>query len=76
MQAIPVNSGVPTRCNVSEQFAAAIANWGGQTPQRNLPSNHFRFFLGHACFGFLVKKIFLAIKNKIHFFLVDFESGF
>jgi hypothetical protein len=40
------------------------------------PSNYFRVFLGHARFGFLVKKIFSAIKNKIHFFLVDFETGF
>jgi hypothetical protein len=34
-------------------------------------------FLGHARFSFLVKKkFFAAMKNKIHFFLVDFESDF
>jgi len=34
-------------------------------------------FLGHARFGFLVKKkFFAAMKNKIHFFLVDFGSDF
>jgi len=34
-------------------------------------------FLRHAAFDFLVKKkFFVAMKNKIHFFLVDFESDF
>jgi hypothetical protein len=37
MQAIPVNSGVPTRCNDSEQFAAAITDQSGKASQRNLP---------------------------------------
>jgi hypothetical protein len=41
MQAIPVNSGVPKGCNDSEQFAAAITNWGGQTSRRNLPEQPF-----------------------------------
>jgi hypothetical protein len=77
MQAIPVNSGVPQRmqrCPSSSprQLLIGAAKRRGEI----CPSNYFRVFLGHARFGFLVKKIFLAIKNKIHFFLVDFETGF
>jgi hypothetical protein len=40
------------------------------------PGNYFWVFLGHARFGFLVKKFFSATKNKFHFFLVDFKTGF
>jgi hypothetical protein len=40
----------------------------------------FLFSLAHARFFFLVKKIFgrdeNKISNKVHFFLVDFESDF
>jgi len=32
----------------------------------------FGFPSGHARFVFLVKKFFSQMKNKIHFFLVDF----
>jgi len=38
--------------------------------------NLFLFFLGHARFLFESRKFFLQPKNKIHFFLVDFETGF
>jgi hypothetical protein len=41
-----------------------------------LEQSIFLFFLGHARFLFLVKEIFWQAKNKIHFFLVDFETGF
>jgi hypothetical protein len=78
MQAIPVNSECPKKgCNDSEQVGPRRLLVGAAKGRGEIcPSNHFCFFLGHARFGFLVKKIFSAIKNKIHFFLVDFETGF
>jgi len=41
-----------------------------------LEQSIFLFFLGHARFLFESRKFFLQPKNKIHFFLVDFETGF
>jgi hypothetical protein len=77
MQAIPVNSGVPQGCNDPEQFAAAIANRGGQASWRNLPEQLFLLLPRTRVFWFSSQENFFSpIKNKIHFLLVDFESGF
>ena len=57
-------------CNDPELFAAAILIWAAKRRGEICPSNYFRFFLGHARFGFLVKKIFSRrLKIKFIFFL-------
>ena len=81
----PVNSVksrvAPWRCESADCSAAARGppvtnNFPGEISSRD----PFLFFLGHARFFFLVKKIFgrdeNKISNKVHFFLVDFESDF
>jgi hypothetical protein len=76
MQAIPVNSGAPYDATIPSSSPGRLLIGSAKRRGEICASNHFRFFLGHACFSFLVKKIFLTIENKIHFFLVDFETGF
>jgi hypothetical protein len=44
-----------------------------ETAQNN---NHFCFSRTRVFRFFSQEKIFAAMKNKIHFFLVDFESDF
>jgi hypothetical protein len=60
MQAIPVNSGVPKECNEPEQFAAANCSERQSVAAKSAQNNHFSLSLGHARFGFLVKKIFFG----------------
>jgi len=77
-QAKAVNSGV--RTGEKNQFSSPLRLRidSSQASQQICCSNQFFLFsLGHARFLFLVKKIFLRDpKNKIHFFLVDFKTGF
>jgi len=77
-QANPVNSGVRTggkesrsirRCDYASIFA--------KHRSKSVEVINFSFSLRDARFLFLVKKIFVRYpKNKIHFFLVDFKTGF
>jgi len=66
--------------NRIDRFAAAIAPLSRTSPSRNQQRHSFFVFSRTRAFLFLVKKIFgrdeNKISNKVHFFLVDFESDF
>jgi hypothetical protein len=66
--------------NRIDRFAAAIAPLSRTNPRRNQQRDSFFVFSRTRAFLFLVKKIFgrdeNKISNKVHFFLVDFESDF
>jgi hypothetical protein len=70
-QANPVNSGVHTGGKNADQFASAVTNRERPCMATNqLEQSIFLFFLGHARFLFLVKKIFSrGQKIKFIFFL-------
>jgi len=58
---VSVNSGVPRRLRPAGLFCGDYWLMRGQPSRRNRPEQlFFLFFLGHARFLFLVKKIFLA----------------
>jgi hypothetical protein len=77
MQTIPVNSGVPQDATIPSSSPRRIADRAGQTSWRNLPEQPFSFLPRTRAFRFSSQEnFFSAIKNKIHFFLVDFETGF
>ena len=66
--------------NRIDRFAAAIALLSRASPRQNQQRSSFFVFSRTRAFLFLVKKIFgrdkNKISNKVHFFLVDFESDF
>jgi len=71
MQAIPVNSGAPQKDPTIPSSSPRRLLIGAAKRRGEIcPSNCFRVFLGHARFGFLVKKIFFRrLKIKFIFFL-------
>jgi hypothetical protein len=76
-----VKSGVAHGdANRIDRFAATIALLLWTSPRRNQQGDSFFVCSRTRAFLFLVKKIFdrdeNKISNKIHFFLVDFESDF
>jgi hypothetical protein len=76
-----VKSGVAHGgANRLDRFAAAIALLSRTSPRRNQQRDSFFVFSRTRAFLLLVKKIFgrdeNKISNKVHFFLVDFESDF
>ena len=76
-----VKSGVAHGdANRIDRFAAAIALLSRTSSRRNQQRDSFFVFSRTRSLLFLVKKIFgrdeNKISNKVHFFLVDFESDF
>lgn len=76
-----VKSGVAhDDANRIDRFAAAIALLLRTSPHQNQQRDSFIVFSRTRAFLFPVKKIFgrdeNKISNKVHFFLVDFESDF
>ena len=74
-----VKSGIARRRESIDLFAAAIAPLLRTSPRQNQQRDFFAFSRTRALL-FLVKKFFgrdeNKISNKVHFFLVDFESDF
>jgi hypothetical protein len=76
-----VKSGVAQwRCESIDHFTTAIALLLGTNPRQNQRRDSLFVFSRTRALLFLVKKIFgrdeNKILNKVHFFLVDFESDF
>jgi hypothetical protein len=76
-----VKSGVAHGdANRIDRFAAATALLLGTNPRQNQQRDSLFVFSRTRALLFLVKKIFgrdeNKISNKVHFFLVDFESDF
>jgi hypothetical protein len=76
-----VKSGVAQRrCESIDHFTTATALRLGTSPRQNQRRDSLFVFSRTRALLFLVKKIFgrdeNKILNKVHFFLVDFESDF
>jgi hypothetical protein len=77
MQTISVNSGVPHR--MQPATAVRHGNYWSERPGVAAKSARtiFTFFPRTRAFRFFSQEnFFSAMKNKVHFFLVDFETDF
>jgi hypothetical protein len=72
VQRVPVNSAVPRtmRRKTNQLRRGAIKLMGAIAPWI-APTRHFCSSLGDARFSFVVKKIFVRMKNKIKFFFLS-----
>lgn len=78
MQAIPVNSGVPQKdAAIPSSSPRRLLIEAAKRRGEILPEQLFLVLSRTRAFRFSSQEnFFSAIKNKIHFFLVDFETGF